>query len=242
MDSSFFRDNFNFVNYSNEHLYTIIVSVLLSIWILYFAKKKLSDRQQKLLGFYLAIFVLLTQLAKVVIKMQLGVFDKSTDLPLHLCNMMPFLVPFAMLMKNRTIWAILFFWIMGGTFQSLFSPTLKQSFPHYEFWRYWIVHCGLVMLMLYGAIVLNFRLKIKDAIISAVLLNIVALIIYNVDLALDANYLYLRAKPEGTTLYTFLGDWPVYILHLEFILVILFTIIYLPFHFINKLETKKANV
>ena len=242
MDSSFFRDNFNFVNYSNEHLVTILISVLISIWIIVYAKKKLSEGQQKLLGFYLAICVLLSQLAKVLIKMQLGVFDRTTDLPLHLCNMMPFLVPFAMLLKNRAIWAILFFWIMGGTFQSLFSPTLKQSFPHYEFWRYWIVHCGLVMLMLYGAIVLNFRLRIKDAIISAILLNVVALIIYNVNLALDANYLYLRAKPDGKTLYSILGDWPLYILQLEFILVILFTIIYLPFHFINKMESKESTV
>ncbi len=238
MDNSFYTDNFKFVNYGSEHLITIIISISIAAFVLLYAKKKLSEEQQKLLGFYLAIFILLTQLSKVVIKMQLGVFDKSTDLPLHLCNMMPFLVPFAMLYKNRTIWAILFFWIMGGTFQSLFSPTLEHSFPHYEFWRYWIVHCGLVMLMIYGAYVLNFRLTIRDAVISALLLNVLALMIYFVDLSLDANYMYLREKPPGKTMYNLLGDWPIYILHLEFVVLILFTLIYLPFHFINAKEAK----
>ena len=242
MDNPFFRDNFTFRNYGSEHLFTVIASVLISIAIIYFAKKKLSPKHQKLFGFYLALIVLFSQLAKVVIKVQLGVFDARTDLPLHLCNMMPFFVPIAMLMGKRIIWAVLFFWIMAGTFQSLFTPTLKQSFPHYEYWRYWIVHCGLVMLMLYGAIVLGFRLKWKDAILSAILLNVLALIIYFVDLALDANYLYLRAKPPGKTMYDLLGDWPTYILHLEGIVVIFFTIIYLPFHFINKREARMVSL
>lgn len=154
---------------------------------------------------------------------------------------MPFLVPFALLKPSRAIWAVLFFWIMGGTFQALFSPTLEHSFPHYEYFRYWIVHCGLVILMLYGAIVLKFRLTWKDAVLSAILLNVLALIIYFVDLALDANYLYLRAKPPGKTMYNLLGDWPEYILHLEGVVLILFTLIYLPFHFINKKERKLEN-
>jgi len=241
MDNAFFIDNFNFVNYGFEHFNAVFFALLLSIVIIYYAKKKLSEKHQKLLGFYLAVFVLLVQLSKVFIKLELGVFDKSTDLPLHLCNMMPFLVPIALLFKNRTIWAILFFWIMGGTFQALFSPTLLQSFPHYEFWRYWIVHCGLVMLMIYGAIVFDFRLTIKDAIVSGILLNVLALIIYFIDLALDANYLYLRAKPEGKTMYNLLGDWPWYILHLEFVVLILFSIIYLPFHFIKDTSTVQNN-
>ena len=236
MDNAFFTDNFNFKNYSLEHLMVIIVSVLLSVLIILFAKKKLSPRHQKLFGFYLAIIILFSQLAKVFIKMHLGVFDKSHDLPLHLCNMMPFFVPIAMLYRSRIIWAVLFFWIMGGTFQSLITPTLQHSFPHYEFFRYWFVHCGLVMIMIYGAVVLGFRLTIKDAILSAVLLNVLAFIIYNVNNLLDSNYLYLQAKPAGTTLYSFLSPWPWYILQLELVLVVLFTMIYLPFHFIRPKE------
>lgn len=238
MNNPFFTDNFTFVNYGSEHGLVILLAILLSAGVLLFAKKKLNEDQQKLFGFYLAIIILISQLSKVWIKLSLNTFDKTTDLPLHLCNMMPFFVPFAMLFKNRTIWAILFFWIMGGTFQALFSPTLQHSFPHYEFWRYWIVHCGLVMIMIYGAYVLGFRLYFKDAVISAILLNLLALIIYFVNLQLDANYLYLIAKPRGTTLYSFLGPWPWYILQLELVLVILFSLIYLPFYLLNKIEKK----
>ncbi len=234
MTGPFFEDNFNFSAYNTEHGIAVAISIVLGTLFIYFANTHLNHHQKKVFGTIIAIIVLLSQLMKVYIKMELGTFDKTIDLPLHLCNMMPFLVPFAMLFANRQIWAILFFWIMSGTFQSLISPTLEHSFPHFEFWRYWVVHCGLVFLMLYGVFCMGFRLTFKDALWSALLINVLALLMYFVNLGLDSNYLYLMAKPPGTTLYTFLGPWPWYILSLEGVLVILFSLCYLPFHLVRQ--------
>lgn len=230
MWASFFLDNNNFEVYSSEHIVSLLITFLLGIVLIWISKRHLTDRQQVLLITSIAVIVWLSQMAKVAIRIQLGVFDIKQDLPLQLCNMMPFFVPFILYSKNRKWWAVLFFWIMAGTFQALITPTLKDSFPHYEFWRYFIVHGGLVFCMLYCVFVFGFRLTWRDALRAGILLNILAFFMYHISCLVDGNYMYLRAKPDGDTIYNLLGPWPWYILSLELVLLVLFSIILLPFY------------
>jgi hypothetical integral membrane protein (TIGR02206 family) len=44
-----------------------------------------------------------------------------------------------------------------------------------------------------------------------------------------ANYGFLRAKPPQASLLDLLGPWPWYILALDALAVVLFTLLYLPF-------------
>jgi hypothetical integral membrane protein (TIGR02206 family) len=236
MWDSFLVDNNNFELHGGEHLITLLVSFIIGFALIWISNRYLSEKQQVTLITIIALIVWLSQMGKIVIRLNLGVFDIKEDLPLHLCNMMPFLVPFVMYSKNRKWWAVLFFWIMAGTFQALITPTLKDSFPHYEFWRYFIVHGGLVFCMLYGIFVFDFRLTWRDALRAGILLNVLAFFMYHISVFLDANYLYLRWKPDGDTIYNLLGPWPYYILSLEVLLVVLFSIILLPFYLFRKKE------
>lgn len=166
--------------------------------------------------------------------MHLGVFDIRNDLPLHLCNIMPFFMPLIMLKKWRFGWSILFFWICAGTFQALITPTHVESFPHYESIRYWAVHAGLTMMAVYGAVVYGWRLTWKDALFSAIGMHVLAMIIYPINVLLNSNYLYLMAKPPGKTMYDLLGPWPWYIISLEGVILVLFSLLLIPFLFLAK--------
>ncbi|HPQ21169.1 MAG TPA: TIGR02206 family membrane protein, partial [Saprospiraceae bacterium] len=117
-----------------------------------------------------------------------------------------------------------------------FTPTLTEYMPHYEAIRYWIVHSGLPLLAIYGYYIYGWQPTMKDALISGIALNILALIMYPINLLLGSNYVYLNGKPPGTTLYSYLGPWPYYIISLEFVWIIMFSLLVLIFRGISKMR------
>ncbi len=230
MLNSFLLENGNFKNYGPEHLVCFIACVVIIVLVLYLGKNKWNEQQQIL---YITILCALGagfQLFKVFYKYDVGSFQMESDLPLHLCNLMILAMPFIMWFKDKIMWGITFFWIMAGCAQSLFTPTLTESMPHFEAIRYWSVHAFIILGALYGLIVYGYKLTIRDAIKSVIGLNILAALLYPINIALGSNYMYLNAKPAGTTFYDLLGPWPYYILVLEFIIVLIFSVILIPFY------------
>lgn len=230
---SFFIDTGKFNSYSTEHIIVLVLSLIFGFLFIRFAANK-KEKHQILIGLILSLIVLFSQISKVLIKLQLGTFDMSVDLPLHLCNMMPFFIPFAIGLKNEKLWSILFFWIMAGTLQAMFTPTLTENLPHYEAIRYWLVHAGLPILVLYGTFVYGFKIKFTDIFWSLFYLNIVTAIIYPINLLTGGNYLFIMHKPEVGTMFDIMGPWPWYILTCELVFIILSLILYLPYYLADK--------
>lgn len=231
--SSFILDNGAFDAYSAEHIIVLFFSAIFGYLLLRWAATK-PEKQQIWIGVIFSLIVMFSQLSKVIIRIYLGIFDISQDLPLHLCNMMPFLIPIAIFLKKEKIWTILFFWIMAGTLQAMFTPTLTENLPHYEAIRYWFVHAGLPILALYGTFVYGFRVRFKDIFWSLFYLNIVSLIIYPINIITGGNYLFLMHKPEVGTMFDFMGPWPWYILTCEIVFIILSLLLYLPYYIAHK--------
>ncbi|MBK7633257.1 MAG: TIGR02206 family membrane protein [Saprospiraceae bacterium] len=120
--------------------------------------------------------------------------------------------------------------MIAGCAQSIFTPTLTESLPHYEAVRYWVVHAVIILGALYGIFVYGYKPTIKDAIFSAIGMNILAAFLYPINVALGSNYMYLNGKPAGKTFYDLLGPWPDYILVLEFVIIIFFSLLLVPFY------------
>jgi len=223
-------ENGDFHNYSWEHGLCFLLSIFFIIWGLHYGKKLDLTNQKILFITCLCVAGAFTQIFKVFYKYFSGTFDVSNDVPLHLCNILAILMPFVMYFKWKKLWGITFFWIIAGCAQSLFTPTLTESLPHYEAIRYWMVHAVIVLAALYGWYVYGYKPTIQDAIRSDIGMNIVAAIIYPINVAIGANYMYLNAKPAGQTIYNLLGPWPDYIIVLEGAIVVFFSLILIPFH------------
>jgi len=232
---AFLIDNNTFRNYSIEHLLCFISFLVSGFYLLSYARNKYSPKVHHQLMIIFSGIVCFSQIFKSCIRVYLGNFNILTDLPLELCNILTFLMLFTLLTKNHRLWTLIFFWIMSGTFQAIFTPTLLQSFPHYEFIRYWLVHGGLVICAIYPIIALNWKLTWKDAFYSMIGLNLLAFLMYHFNNFLGSNYMYMNAKPGGDTLYSILSEWPIYILQLELVVIILFSF----WLFISKLLEKK---
>jgi len=118
---------------------------------------------------------------------------------------------------------------MAGTTQAVFTPHLFDGFPNFVFIKYWVVHGGLIVYILYVAFVWKFQLSLKDLWRSFLLIQIYALIIYLTNELIGANYLYLVKKPPTVSVLDYFGPWPVYIFVCEVIMLFLMFMVYLPY-------------
>ncbi|KXK36355.1 MAG: TIGR02206 family membrane protein [Saprospiraceae bacterium] len=241
MLDAFLKDNGQFSNYGVEHTIAFTLCIA-AIWLmLYLAKYKWNDDQKYRYMVYISVFAASTQLFKVFYRVYNGTFNPTEDFPLHLCNLMVILLPFTMIFKWRKLWGITFFWIMIGCAQSIFTPTLTESMPHYEAVRYWVIHSAIILGALYGIYAFGWTITWKDTIRSILGMNILAAILFPINLVLHSNYMYLNAKPPGTTFYDLLGPWPGYIIWLEVLVNGLFTLVLIPFYW-NDIKRYLARV
>ena len=241
MWEAFFLDNNEWTNYTTPHYVSWVIFAILGILFILYSKYKLYPDQQHTYLLYLCLFIWVVQYAKIFIKLYLGNFNYQKDLPLELCNMLPIFMFFAVLNKSRFWWGVFFLLIMSGTFQSTITTTLQDGFPHYEYWRYWIVHMGLTIAVLYGIFVFGYRAKFKDAWYAFLTLNAIGWSVFLINKVLGSNYMYMQAKPTGTTIYNLLGEWPYYLFQIEGLLWVFFFVLIIPFWIIVKFSKDKES-
>lgn len=170
-----------------------------------------------------------------------GNFDASKDLPFHLCNFLTLIYPIVAFNQSRWLFGILYFWILVGTFQAILTPDLKESFPDPVYFKYWIVHCGLVFLTLHGLFVFEFKIYKKDLYRAVLGANLYLLFSFAVNLTTGGNYFFSMKKPEAASLLDFLGPWPWYLITGQVAMLILFHIYYLPIHYMGQRTNKVLN-
>lgn len=224
---------------STEHIMPIVISVVLGAVLIYFAKNKLNKRAQNIIfnfiGFFIAGIV-------VVYHIRLALTTDyliSRDLPLFLCSLLALLIPFLTYYRKYWMYEIMVFWVLAFTTQAIVTPELFESFPSFEYFRYWIVHSGLIIVILYATLVYNYRPTLISIAKSMLALQVYIAIIYVVNLSLGANYSYLMGKPTTSSILDYFGDWPYYIFYVQLVLIPYFLLIYLPFYIAGRIEKRK---
>lgn len=219
---------------SLQQLTPILIAVIFSFLLFRYSKRNLNRKEQEGVLHSLAIFISLTVISFHIYKISQGGYSLQTDLPLYLCSLLGLIIPVFSYYKRNWMYEILLFWIIAGTTQAIATPDIAVGFPSFEFFRYWIVHLGLVVVILYATLVLNYKPTLKSVFKSILALQVYVIFMVLVNCILDANYFYLNNKPESASVLDYLGEWPMYIIVGQLILVPYFLLIYLPFHFSRK--------
>lgn len=136
------------------------------------------------------------------------------------------------------MYEILLFWIIAGTLQGVLTPDISDGFPSFDYFRYWVVHLGLLIIIFYATIVLKMRPKLKSVFKSFLALQMYILIMIAINYALNSNYFYLNEKPESASLLDYFGEWPYYIVVSQIIVIPYFLLIYLPFYLVRIKKVK----
>lgn len=148
--------------------------------------------------------------------------------PLQLCDLSLMLGAFTLLTLNRHSVEPLYFFALSGTLPALLTPELGADVLSFRFLIYFVLH-GLTVI---AALTLVLGLGVvpqRGAWWRALLwINVYAVVMALVNLALDTNFLYLRAKPIDPTPFDWFGPWPWYIGSLELVCFCLFLLLDQP--------------
>ncbi|XMO85245.1 TIGR02206 family membrane protein [Algibacter sp. AS12] len=224
---------------SFQHILPIVLAILFAIVFIRFAKRRLCKSQQNKALHILACFISFVVIMFHVHKMSVGDYNFSTDLPLYLCSLMGLLIPVFSYYRTFLMYEILLFWIIGGTLQAVLTPDIAVGFPSFDYFRYWIVHLGLLVVVFYATFVFNMRPTIKSVFKSVAGLLVYVILMVAANKLLNANYFYLNEKPQSASILDYFGDWPWYIIVVIFIVIPLFLLIYMPFYIVEKTKANK---
>ncbi|WJJ97611.1 YwaF family protein [Algibacter luteus] len=223
---------------SKEHMLPIVFAVLFAVLFIKYAKRNLNQKQQNRTIHIFACVISLVVVGFHMHKISLGNYNITTDLPLYLCSLLGLVIPVFTYYRKYWMYEVLLFWIIGGTLQAVLTPDIALGFPSFDYFRYWVVHLGLLIVIFYVTYVLNMQPKLKSVFKSFFALQLYVIIMIAVNYMLDANYFYLNEKPQSASLLDYFGDWPWYILVGQIIIIPLFLLIYLPFYLAKNNQKK----
>jgi len=234
LNDFFFGENADFIPFSKQHILISAIVITLGTILIYWAKKQ-SEQIQILTGNVLASSISLTVIFGSILNIYKPDFNYQEDLPLHLCSFLALIIPVLSFTRKYIYYEILFFLILAGTLQSLITPS-EYNFLNFTFFRYWFVHSGLVIFMLYATFIYKMRLTLKSVFKSFIGMQVYMIIMFIINYMLGSNYFYTNRKPNATTLLDVFGEWPQYIFVVELIVIPFFLLIYLPFYLTRKKE------
>lgn len=219
---------------SFEHLLPIFMATVFAIFFISYSKRKLTNFQQRIVYNLFGWFVSLTVATFHIYFISLGNYNIQTDLPLYLCSFIALLIPVFTYYRKYWMYEILLFWIIAGTLQGVITPDIAEGFPSFDYFRYWVVHLGLLIIVFYATLVFRMRPTFKSIFKSILALQLYVAMMVIVNRLLNANYFYLNEKPQSASLLDYFGEWPYYIIITQLILIPYFLIIYLPFYFTKR--------
>jgi hypothetical integral membrane protein (TIGR02206 family) len=136
-------------------------------------------------------------------------YDRTSSLPLHLCDFTIIAVPLALLACWWPARAITYFWGIGLSTQGLITPDLRSGPASMTFWVFWSAHFVIVGGALYDVFARGYRPTWRDCLTATVTGLIYVALILPFDIATGLNYGYVgRTAPGQPSLVDALGAWP----------------------------------
>lgn len=218
----------HFQTFSVQHIITLLVLGIFT-WLMIIFGRKAEGRKKMWYGYSIASASFAMLLIDLGLRLITHTLDILNDLPIFLCDLVALVLPFVILQENRKWLGIFYFWTLGGTLQALITPELSSGFPTFEFFRYFIMHGGIVSAMIYSVIVLRLKISWRDLVNAVIYIQVYLVFIHVINMSLGSNYSYTMAKPISTTLLNVLGDWPWYIFSAEVLMIIMFILLLVPF-------------
>ena len=160
----------------------------------------------------LALVILAMYITEYVANAVDGTWSARYNLPLHLTDAVTLVAVGALWSPRPLLVEVLYFWALTASLQAVLTPDLGQAFPSIFYFTYFATHVGAVL----AACLLTFGLRLTPragAVWRVYMITAAfAVIVGAADLVTGANYMYLRHKPERSSLLQVMGPWPWYIL------------------------------
>lgn len=217
-----------FVLFGPDHMVALLAIAVATAAALLYVRRRPAGTGARRLALAVAVALPALWAAENGVAWAEGWLTWQVGLPLHLCDISLVLAFLGLLTRRAAVVEPLYFYVLAGTVPALLTPELGEGFPAFRFLIYFLPH-GLTLLAMV-VLVFGFRVVPRPGAWwrAFALLNAIALSDTAVNLWLDTNFLYLRAKPQDPTPFDWFGPWPCYILTLEAVFLVTFFLLDLP--------------
>ena len=189
------------------------LSILVSFGIIQIAIRIPPDKR-KILMMILGFTLISIELMQQLYLNHLGLWSLKTSLPIHLCGISGILA--GIMMFRSSHYGFEFLALIGspGALHALLTPQLNHGTIPFLIFKYYVSHAGIVLVPLFLAIVLGYRIKRSSWYRVLLLCQVLLIIIGLTNYFIGANYMYLAEKPLVNNPMV-VGEWPWYILGFE---------------------------
>ena len=208
-----------------------ISSIIIFLWI----AKFFNDSSVKLIARLLSLFLLIITLITIIESVLNKKWDIQSHLPLQLCGISQYLACFiAFVPRKKLIFEFLFYCGISGGLVSILTPQITHyDGSMYAYIEYFVSHSLIVLIPIYLLLYSINRLSRFSWLKVFLLLNVLMALIMPLNYLLGSNYMYLNSPPEVENP-LIIGEWPYYLISLEFIVLTIFYLIYLLSSFRQK--------
>lgn len=157
--------------------------------------------------------------------------DLDSSLPLQLCDIAAITGGFALLTGRRLLASLTYFWGLAATLQALLTPAITIGFPHPAFIAFFVHHFAVVAAALYLPLVTGWRAERpwwREPLRALGWANLYLLLAMAVNAWLGTNFGFAARKPVNPSLLDHLGPWPLYLLWMQVLAALLFSLLALP--------------
>jgi hypothetical integral membrane protein (TIGR02206 family) len=138
-------------------------------------------------------------------------FTWQESIPLELCDVALLVCGLALYRRLEKLYPFVFFWGFVLSSQAFSTPILEYAFPHPVFFTFWIAHLLIVWTAIIVVTQFHYRPSWRELQTTIGWTLVYMALVFAINVALGANYMYLNAKPAGPTPLDYMGDWPVYV-------------------------------
>jgi hypothetical integral membrane protein (TIGR02206 family) len=160
----------------------------------------------------LALVILSAYVAEQLANALRGTWALRYNLPLQLTDAVTLASLLALWAPRPLLVELVYFWGLTASLQAVLTPDLGQAFPSIFYFTYFTSHSGAVVAAVF--LVFGRRLAPRAGGVwraYAATAGFAAVAGVS-DLLTGGNYMYLREKPEESSLLDLMGPWPWYIL------------------------------
>jgi hypothetical integral membrane protein (TIGR02206 family) len=194
--------------FSVEHLAALGVLVVAASGSVWLARRDLATVA---LSRTLALIVLAGWVGEQVADVVEHIWSVQYTLPLQLTDVVSITAIVALWRPRPLIVELTYFWALTASLQATLTPDLARTFPSVFYFTYFAYHVGAIV----AAFLLVFGRRMYPRpgaawrVLGATL--VVAAVAGAADLITGGNYMYLRRKPEHSSLLSVMARWPWYI-------------------------------
>ncbi len=189
------------------------LSILVSFGIIQIAIRIPPDKR-KVLMMIMGFTLISIELMQQFYLNHLGLWSLKTSLPIHLCGISGILA--GIMMFRSSHYGFEFLALIGspGALHALLTPQLNHGTIPFLIFKYYVSHAGIVLVPLFLAVVLGYRIKRSSWYRVLLLCQVLLIIIGLTNYFFGSNYMYLAEKPLVNNPMV-VGEWPWYILGFE---------------------------